>query len=72
MAGRYLVTGVQLGILKGLVINAQQSQSSPEKVHNALLGLQHQVEEIMMQFIGNSNKVVQEDVEKLKQINLWR
>jgi hypothetical protein len=72
MAGRYLITGVQLGIIKGLVTTLQQNQSSPEKAHNALIGLQHSVEEVMMQFIGNSNKPVLEDVERLKQINLWR
>jgi len=50
MAGRYLVTGVQLGMLKALAKN------EPEKVEEDILAIQDK------QYVGNSRNEISDDV----------
>jgi len=60
MGGRYLVTGVQLGIIKGALI-ANTSASIPMA--------QDQIEEILNnQFVGSSDQAIEFDVKKTSNI----
>ena len=60
MGGRYLVTGVQLGLIKGALI-ANTTDSIPMA--------QNQIEEILNdQFVGSSDQSIEFDVKKTSNI----
>lgn len=57
MAGRYVITGVQLGILLGHK-DTEKSKELLEKIQKE-------------QFIGNSDESVENDVELLQNLSIW-
>ena len=61
MAGRYLVTGVQLGMIRGLLPTPPET-----KAHKEIINLINEV--VRKQFIGDSEHSVEEDAETI--INL--
>ena len=66
MSGRYLVTGVQLGIIKGLTIVLSNKDESLRK-DLAKTEMLETIDEILeKQFIENSHLTVEEDIEKIK------
>lgn len=59
MAGRYLISGVQLGLLKSLALIKDTEEVT------------HQLDDILTnQFIGNSENSLEEDIKKGKE-SLW-
>jgi len=55
MGGRYLISGAQIGTIIGLI----KGRQSPIKVMRELREIQNK------QFIGNSEKTMEDDVERI-------
>lgn len=60
MAERFLVTGVQLGMLKSLM---KYSLSEARDLINDIISTQN---------VGYSTNDVKDDVQKIKEINIWK
>jgi hypothetical protein len=59
MAGRYLISGVQLGLLKSLAL-IKDTEEVTQQLDDILTN----------QFVGNSENSLKEDIKKGKE-NLW-
>ena len=62
MAGRYLVTGVQLGMLKGMCEAAKNNPSLLSHYIENILNLIQKIED--KQFLGTSIESIETDVQK--------